>query len=313
MKHAYILAMTKEQLHNLNVKQPKTALKTEKGKKKHRPSWFHRAARVEPMKNDCLEPLEESITPSSSSYSATPTLPSKKHLKPSQSNMKGTRRLWPSLGGIRHRRKVAPVCQEPKKASNSLEHSNIRVEKPSPHTIFCRPTQGLGSNEDLVSLQPMKDSISDPDVGAAQTGSEGNTGAESWSDPVEYLTKHPFFMSTSSTLSDEVHQTVDCVDVDDVSLSIGSVGSLLCSNQASIDNIALGINGPGASTDTLVGDLVLHGSTEESSAGPVIVEPMDMDLTEPSLDGRARFHHIFRSLQTVFGTILWCGRVSPNT
>ncbi len=72
MKHAYILA-TKEQLHNLNVKQPKTALKTEKRKKQPRTSWFHRAARVEPMKNDCLEPLEESITPSSSSYSATPT------------------------------------------------------------------------------------------------------------------------------------------------------------------------------------------------------------------------------------------------
>ncbi len=62
-------------------------------------------------------------------------------------------------------------------------------------------------------------------------------------------------MSTSSTLRGEVHQTVDCVDADDVSLSIGSVGSLLCSNQASIDNIALGINGPGASTDTLVGDV----------------------------------------------------------
>ena len=120
-------------------------------------------------------------------------------------------------------------------------------------------------------------------------------------------------MSTLSTLSDEVHQTVDCVDVDDVSLFIGTVGSLLCSNQASIDNIALGINGPGASTDTLVGDLVLHGSTEESSAGPATVEPMDMDLTEPALDGQARLHHIFRSLQTVFGTILWCGQVSPNT
>ncbi len=311
MKHAYILAMTKEQLHNLNVKQPKTALKTEKGKKKHRTSWFHRAARVEPMKKDCLEPLEESITPSSLSYIATDTLPTSKHLKPSQSNMKGKWRLWPSLGGIRGRRKVAPTCPAAQKASDLLEDNTRGVGKPSPHTIFCRPTQALESDEDLVSSQPMKDLISDPDVGAAQTGSEGNTGAESWSDPVEYLTKHPFFMSTSSTLSDEVHQTVDCVDVDDVSLSIGSVGSLLCSNQASIDNIALGINKPRASTDTLVGDLVLHSSAEESSAGPVIVEPMDMDLTEPALDGRARLHHIFRSLQTVFGTILWCGRVSP--
>ncbi len=128
--------MTKEQLRNLNVKQPKTALKTKKGKKQPRTSWFHRAARVEPMKNDCLEPLEESITPSSSSYSATPTLPSKKHLKPSQSNMKGTRRLWPSLGGIRHRRKVAPVCLANKKASNFLKDNISDVGKPSPHTIF---------------------------------------------------------------------------------------------------------------------------------------------------------------------------------
>ncbi len=102
--------MTKEQLQNLNVKQPKTVLKTEKGKKQPRTSWFHRAARVEPMKNDHLGPLEKSITPSSSSFTATDTLPSSKHLKPSQSNMKGIRRLWPSLGGIRHRRKVAPVC-----------------------------------------------------------------------------------------------------------------------------------------------------------------------------------------------------------
>ena len=222
-------------------------------------------------------------------------------MKPSPSQ----RKAWPRLEGFRWKRKVAPVSITPAKAcdTSSTQEHNL-------HHIFCRQSKRDEDQQD--SSQPARSLISDPDVGAAQTGSQGHTGAESWSDPVEYLTKHPFFMSTSSTSSDDevLHHTEGCVDVDDVSLSIGSVGSLLCSNQASIDNIALGINRPGASTDTLVGDLVLSGSAEEPSAEPVIVEPMDMDLTNPALDGQDGLHQLAQSLLSLYGEIVCCGRRS---
>ncbi len=55
---------------------------------------------------------------------------------------------------------MVPVCLAPKKSSDSLEDSTSGVEKPSPHTIFCRPTHTLENDEDRVSSQPMKDSSS---------------------------------------------------------------------------------------------------------------------------------------------------------
>ncbi len=82
--------------------------------------------------------------------------------------------------------------------------------------FFCRPMQTMKSDEDLVSSQPMKDSISDPDVGAAQ----------SWWD--QFLAKCP--SKHTSMFTDEVKQTEDCVDVDYVSLNSKFVGSLLCFN-----------------------------------------------------------------------------------
>ncbi len=46
---------------------------------------------------------------------------------------------------------MAPVCLAPKKSSDSLEDSTSGVEKPSPLTIFCRPTHTLENDEDLVN------------------------------------------------------------------------------------------------------------------------------------------------------------------
>lgn len=308
MNQSHDLCTSQDQLPMQKLKHPRSWLKSGKGKRKTLAPLPHRVAPVAPMEAHFPGPLD-SMGGAAALPPVTPPTPTPlKERRSWLASAKGKRKTLPSLRkGAGNRRLLTPLWLRATvhPSGDTSDKGSDSVHRPTPSEIFCKP-RPLGplpeEENSKESTEPTRNLTSTPDT---QSDSQGTSKTVSWLEQVEYIVARPFFLSGSSSSTDQADHAEDRGELDDESpSSLGSAGSLLDPDLSSIDNIALGDDRPKASTDVLVGDLVPHAIAGEESAEPAIAQLNSLE----SYDGSSVKSRASKFFQVLVKTLACFGK-----